>query len=512
MNRTTLPAPTPSSQKVLVQSRPASNIQQPRVAYKHRQAGPGTTRPPLPRNPSESLLKSMAMQASEITAMEPNPYEALASPIHLAQSISRTAASQVPRMSPYGYQFFTPSSAGGVPASSPSNLQHPTAIHAQRNAAHTKHTSSTLSHLNTPTAMTSTPVPYTPNPRRPSPNGSGSITVSTPVNVKPGIQQSGRQAPMLLSPLKVTFDNACRGIYSELSYLQSSCTAMMNRERKEKEMIRAHYFQMKRERDAAREQVRILEDERRSSSPEQKHSISQGPPVNPRKREREGSESSSSSSSSGSLPRTPSPPAQTTNEIVISDQYELVYPPGRSYTSSSSPPPSISKAFFTPPSTPSLNVSLSSIQPTLSSVPPRSAASSPSSRKSPVHRSSGTALKRSPSPGAMPNLDMPSAAKRRKVTMVICSTEDDAASIFRQGSFDTETSSGDRRVATSTVITHGELDKVDMGSEGDAIGVTGNGSVVESSPRPVARSPSHSPKPSLSLPSLHDMYPGYTFS
>ncbi|KAK7044074.1 hypothetical protein VNI00_007790 [Paramarasmius palmivorus] len=502
MKWTTLPTFT-ESHEALGTSQSISNIHQPRVAYKHRQAGPGTTRPPLPRNPSESLLRNMAMamqvsdmssarrgvcahrspQSSEIPSAEENPnrYEALASPIRLGPSQSM----------PYATQFFVPASERRLPISHPSMAaMQRTAIHPSSH--HVPHPS-----INTAPVSASVPLPYARTPR-PNPNGP---LAPTHVVTKPVPQPPSRPVPVLLSPLKVMFDNACRGIYSELSYLQSSCTAMMNRERKEKEMIRAHYFQMKRERDAARDRVKVLE-ERRSSSPEQKSPVLEVPHYS-RKRAREGSESSESSTSSASLPRTPSPPVGTGHDVAVNDACELVYPPN--IASPSPPPVSISKISLTPPSTPSFNVS-----PTLPSAPQRSATSTPSrdTQRSASYRS-GASLKRSPSPNMMPSSPrdsgLPPAAKRRKVALLVRSTEEDAAMVFQQGFPHKENSEED------TVSSSGETD-MDLESEEETVDIlTGNSKMVES-PRSLSNSTASSPSYPRLLPSLHEMYPGYTFS
>ncbi|KAG7090040.1 hypothetical protein E1B28_011660 [Marasmius oreades] len=332
-------------------------------------AGPGTTRPPLPKTPSAALLEQIALYNQQIsissymeapTSKHPS---SLASPIRLAPSYT------TPHLV-HGHGHPTP----------PSGQYHRQVSHSQYNphcqplprpGAFPK-----LSPLsNHDSNSTFTPASGRPNPTLPFVRPIPMKLVGHTSNVTPARrpQVPGSSPPMVISPLKVMFDNASRGIHSELSYLQASCTALINRERKEKEMLRAHYFQMKRERDAARDKLKVLEQASSPTSPtaqpmkqETNASHLQIKSIL-KKRSRDeieatasissASSSSSSRSSSPPSPRTPSPVSELQHLYLppIRDQsLELGYPdhteiPHRVLSSPPPPPISARKMVFLSP-------------------------------------------------------------------------------------------------------------------------------------------------------------------
>ncbi|KAL0063449.1 hypothetical protein AAF712_009653 [Marasmius tenuissimus] len=332
---------------------------------------------------------------------------------------SQSLASPIRLTPPYPNGLATPRPAYGYGPSGEQHRQMPRSLlsHPYASARPAPRKSSPLSMHDSGSAMTAASVHASHAVQKPSPLKAE----LHPANVTPArrVQIPGAPPPMILSPLKVMFDNTCRGIYSELSYLQSSCTAIVNRERKEKEVLRAHYFQMRRERDAVRERLQALEQAscpsfgspaptRKSPTPVKRERTTPLLQLRPilKKRSRDEAEAgdltpSSASSSCSSLSRSPSPrtpsPTFQPHRVAISPiddgPLELVYPGAEATETThtrvlvSPPPPPISarKMYFLPPptSTPNAltrNYSLPSLSPVRPlELPPRKACSAPTS-------------------------------------------------------------------------------------------------------------------------------------
>ncbi|KAK1224244.1 hypothetical protein PQX77_012866 [Marasmius sp. AFHP31] len=381
-----------------------------------------------------------------------------------------------------------------------------------------------------------------------------------PPNATPArrVQVPGAPPPMILSPLKVLFDNTCRGIYSELSYLQSSCTTIINRERKEKEVLRAHYFQMRRERDVARERLQALEQAscpspgsptpaRQSPTPMKRERNT--PPLQLRpilkKRSRDEVEAgdlmpSSASSSCSSLSRSPSPrtpsPTFHPHRVAISPiddgPLELVYPGAEAAEITharvlvSPPPPPISaqKMYFLPPpiSTPNpltRNYSLPSLSPVRPlELPPRKACSAPTSPDSdnvPSLSFVRPALPRvtnpatSTAPCQSSDESMPPAKRRRTgVTHSRVSSSEKISILSASGQKDLVSSAAEGSPGEDDMDLESDSDD---GSEHEVAKAV---VAVDSSPSRPARSSSSSP-PGQFFPStqpLKQMYSAYACS
>ncbi|KAL0571663.1 hypothetical protein V5O48_010303 [Marasmius crinis-equi] len=495
-------------------------------------AGLGTTRPPLPKTPSAGLLERVSVHnqllSSSMEATNINrPPQSLASPIRLTH--------------PYAHGLATPRPVHGhgPPAE---HLRHIARPQPGCNP-YPSTTRPALQRKSSPLAIHGSISTIT------SASSRGSQPAQKPAPLKNMIHHShatparrpqvpGAAPPMIISPLKVMFDNACRGIYSELSHLQSSCTALINRERKEKETLRAHYFHMRRERDAARERLQALEQTsatnppRRQSPPVKQEEKS--PPLQPKsilkKRSRDESEmadsepSSSSSSCSSSPSRSPSPrtpsPSFLPHRVAISPvddgSLELIYPglpePTSTRVLTSPPPPPISarKMLFFPPPSVSAPCVLMRDRTSTSPSPARSAFPfpevAPVSRKTCSAPSSPNpdtpslyvrpALSRATRPAseAKPSDETPPPAKRRRIVHSSSSSFDKFPTLSGNVSRPVSAAGGLSEVKKLPEGTLGEDDMdLESGSDDDSEHEVANAVAVDSSPgpRPAASSLAH---------------------
>ncbi|KIK65521.1 hypothetical protein GYMLUDRAFT_38992 [Collybiopsis luxurians FD-317 M1] len=171
----------------------------------------------------------------------------------------------------------------------------------------------------------------------------------------------------LSSPIKALFDRTVFNFYTGLTHLQSRWSSAFHKEVKEKEILRAQYLKMQRERDLVLERNRELEN--RQSEVATYSLVTTGD-----KRPRDEREEVSIELPT---PHTPPPPPLVIEEPGMSDPeidtFSLVYP-GEPSVSPSPPPPPISgrQLFF---DTSASNSSITSFEDVSSSLltPPASA-------------------------------------------------------------------------------------------------------------------------------------------
>ncbi|KAJ3992220.1 hypothetical protein F5050DRAFT_972716 [Lentinula boryana] len=235
-----------------------------------------------------------------------------------------------------------------------------------------------------------------------------------------------QQTQPLTSPLKSFFDSTVQNLYSGLTHLQSAWNSTLYKERKEKEVMKAQYLKMQRERDIALERARNLERKHTSAS---YFVVEAGGTNEKRPHEDEGEEHSYLNDI-----QLPTPPSSSTiapldsvnrqlwngSPVEEGDPYSLVYP-AVSSTSPSPPPPPISgrQIFF---STIPLTDSCSSLKQEpvdLASVPRRSQSSSSGSDRESIRSSSSS-----------------TSSKRRRLSAESLSSHSSGVTAFEEGSQD----------------------------------------------------------------------------
>ncbi|KAJ3785809.1 hypothetical protein GGU10DRAFT_353749 [Lentinula aff. detonsa] len=206
-----------------------------------------------------------------------------------------------------------------------------------------------------------------------------------------------QQTQPLTSPLKSFFDFTVQNLYSGLTHLQSAWNSTLYKERKEKEVMKAQYLKMQRERDIALERARNLERKHTSAS---YFVVEAGGTNEKRPYEDEGDEHSYLNDI-----QLPTPPPSGTiapldslnrhlwnsSPVEGGDPYSLVYPTVSSTSPSPPPPPISGRQIFL--STIPLTDSCSSLKQEsvdLTSVPRRSQSSSSGSDRESIRSSSSS--------------------------------------------------------------------------------------------------------------------------
>ncbi|KAE9407798.1 hypothetical protein BT96DRAFT_84758 [Gymnopus androsaceus JB14] len=263
--------------------------------------------------------------------------------------------------------------------SQPSNRKISTPVHSRRPnpysraAVHRQSQPSRSMQRAVPSVTGSSPPPYFP-PRRPiqrsmfaEPDSKPSIVDASSrprasiseISIIPSMTKSGEKPRMamgdrplqqpLSSPLKYIFDYTMVNLYSGLAQLNSAWGNALNKERNEKERMRAHYLKMQRERDIA---VERLEKSRSAS-----YSVVEI-------REKRSREDDDAEEAGIQLPMPPtscslSPSDSSSSHSPEQDDpaYSLVYPAESSLSPSPPPPPISGRRTFFPSSSPPLSSS-----------------------------------------------------------------------------------------------------------------------------------------------------------